>query len=138
MPVLYLTRRSTFCASHRLHSPDLTDDENRRVFGKCNHPNGHGHNYELVVTVRGEVDPRTGMVMNLSDLKRVVKDAVVDLVDHTHLNFDVPAFRGVIPTAENMAVVFWGLLDAALPRRGLLHEVKVRETENNSATYRGE
>jgi 6-pyruvoyltetrahydropterin/6-carboxytetrahydropterin synthase len=138
MPVVYLTRRATFCASHRLHSPELSDEENRRVFGKCNHPNGHGHNYVLEVTVRGEVDRRTGMVMNLTELKTIIEDRIHAVVDHKCLNLDVPAFEDLVPTAENMAVVFWGWLEAALPRRGLLHEIRIQETENNVAIYRGE
>jgi 6-pyruvoyltetrahydropterin/6-carboxytetrahydropterin synthase len=137
MAIAYLTRRAVFCASHRLHSPQLSDEENRRVFGKCNHPNGHGHNYELQVTVRGEIDPRTGMILNLTVLKAAMEEAILRHVDHRHLNLDVEAFRDVNPTAENMAVVFWRLLEPKLPR-GALHEVRILETENNFAAYRGE
>jgi 6-pyruvoyltetrahydropterin/6-carboxytetrahydropterin synthase len=138
MPVVYLTRRATFCASHRLHSPELSEEENQRIYGKCNHVNGHGHNYVLEVTVCGEPDPRTGLLINLTDLKRVIEDEVLDVVDHKYLNLDVPAFQNLVPTVEIMAVVFWRWLDAALPRRGLLHEIKIQETENNVAIYRGE
>ncbi|HEX2912861.1 MAG TPA: 6-pyruvoyl tetrahydrobiopterin synthase family protein [Chloroflexia bacterium] len=137
MAVVYLTRRATFSAAHRLHSLELSDEENRQVFGKCNNPHGHGHNYMLEVTVKGEIDPRTGMVMNLTDLKQAIEEAIIKPMDHRHLNFDVPLFSKVNPTAENMAVIFWQLLQAQLPP-GMLVEVKLHETENNVATYRGE
>lgn len=137
MPIAYLTRRATFCASHRLFSADLSETENERIFGKCASPNGHGHNYVLEVTVRGEVDARTGILVNLTDLKRGIDEAVLSLVDHKHLNLDVPAFKRLNPTAENMAIVFWGWLQGKLPR-GLLFEVRLHETENNVAVYRGE
>jgi 6-pyruvoyltetrahydropterin/6-carboxytetrahydropterin synthase len=137
MPIVYLTRRSTFSASHRLHSPRLSDDENRDFFGKCNRDHGHGHNYVLEVTLRGEIDPRTDCVMNLTDLKSIIEETVLDRVDHRHLNLDVTEFSRVNPTAENMAVVFWGWLSERLPK-GLLYEVKLHETENNVAIYRGQ
>jgi len=137
MPIVYITRRVTFCSSHRLHSDCLSDEENRRVFGKCNNPNGHGHNYALEVTVRGEVDPRTGMVMNLADLKRMIQDTIMADLDHKNLNLDVPAFRDVNPTAENIAIYVWRQLSELLPP-GLLYEIRLHETENNLAVYRGE
>jgi 6-pyruvoyltetrahydropterin/6-carboxytetrahydropterin synthase len=137
MPIVYLTRRAVFSASHRLHSADLSDAENRRLFGKCNLPNGHGHNYVLEVTVKGEVDPKTGMVMNLADLKQAVAETIEAEVDHRHLNLDCPSFKGINPTTENLVVVFWKLLSKKLPK-GLLHELKLHETENNVAVYRGE
>ena len=137
MPIVYLTRRATFSASHRLHSDDISDAENKKVFGKCNNPNGHGHNYSLKVTIRGEIDPKTGMMMNISELKNIMNEAVTDEMDHKHLNIDVPAFSQVNPTAENMVVVIWNLLKPLLPK-GSLYEVQVQETENNSSTYRGE
>lgn len=137
MPTVYIMRRATFSASHRLHSNELSAEENRRIYGKCNHPNGHGHNYVVEVTVRGEVDPRTGMVMNLVDLKKAMEEQILDLCDHKHLNLDVPYFKEIVPTAENMAVVFWQLLERSLPK-GSLYEVKLHETENNVAIYRGE
>lgn len=136
-PVVYLTRRSTFAAAHRLYEPTLDDAANARLFGKCFNPAGHGHNYVLEVTVRGPVDPSTGMLINLVDLRRVMHECVVDLVDHRHLNEDVAFLRGRNPTAENLAVAFWEQLEPALGRE-LLHEVLVVETENNRAAYRGE
>ncbi len=137
MAVVYITRRATFSASHRLHSPELSDEENRRIFEKCNNPHGHGHNYVLEVTVRGEVDPQTGMVINLTDLKQAMEEAILREMDHKHLNLDIPLFKELNPTAENMVVAFWKLLERKLPP-GLLYEVKLHETENNTAIYRGE
>ena len=137
MPIAYLSRRTTFCSSHRLHSPSLSDSENKSVFGKCNSENGHGHNYELEVTVRGQISPKTGMLMNLTDLKAIIDETIVSEVDHKHLNLDCPSFEGINPTAENIAYVFWNLLKTKIPK-GALFEVRVRETENNVAYYRGE
>lgn len=137
MAMVYLTRRATFSAAHRLHSANLSEAENQEIFGKCNNPYGHGHNYVLEVTVRGPVDRRSGMVMNLTDLKQAMEEAVIKPMDHKHLNYDVPIFHEINPTAENMAVVFWKLLEQQLPV-GMLYEVKLHETENNVAIYRGE
>ena len=132
----FITRRLTFSAAHRLHSDKLSPEENRRVFGKCNHPNGHGHNYVLEVTVKGPIDATTGMVFNLTDLKDVMTDVIEHDIDHKNLNIDVPAFKTLNPTAENIAVVLWDLLEKRL-KPGLLHEVKLIETENNFVSYRG-
>lgn len=137
MPVVYLTRRASFSAAHRLHSPELSEAENQQIFGKCNNPNGHGHNYILEVTVRGQIDPRTGMVMNLTDLKAAIEEAIIKTMDHKHLNYDVPVFEEINPTAENIAVVCWKLLEKQL-LAGLLFEIKLHETENNVVIYRGE
>lgn len=136
LPVVYLTRRASFSAAHRLHSADLSEAENNAIFGKCNNPHGHGHNYVLEVTVRGKVDPQTGMVMNLTDLKAAIEETIIQPMDHKHLNYDVPIFRELNPTAENMVVVFWKLLEEKLP--GLLYELKLHETDNNMVIYRGE
>ena len=132
----FVTRRMTFCAAHRLRVAALSDEENRRVFGKCSSPNGHGHNFVVEVTVAGDIDPRTGMVFNLSELKDVMLSVIEDGLDHKNLNLDVPAFKTLLPTAENVAAVIWGLLDERLPK-GLLHEVKLVETENNFVSFRG-
>ena len=126
----------TFSAGHRLHNDALSAEENRVIYGKCNNPNGHGHNFIVEVTVAGEIDPRTGMVFNLRDLKAVMTEIIEQGLDHKNLNLDVPAFKGVIPTAENIAAVLWSLLGARLPA-GALHEVKLIETENNFVSYRG-
>src|SRR4051812_45540195 len=110
MALAYLSRKETFSASHRLHSDSLSPAENKRLFGKCNSENGHGHNYGIEVTVRGELDPETGLVFNLNDLKLAMKDGVLDKFDHKHLNLDVAEFRSLNPTAENIAKVCWDLL----------------------------
>ena len=136
LPVVYITRKESFCASHRLHSPKLSDEENRLIFGKCNNKNGHGHNYIVKVTLRGPVDPVTGMVMNLTDLKKHIQ-SVLDPLDHKHVDLDVPYFKDVCSTAENIAVYIWNCLSKLLPE-GLLYDVKVKETGRNSANYRGE
>ena len=135
--IAYLTRKEMFCASHRLVSKHLSDEENKRIFGKCYHVNGHGHNYVLEVTVRSPIDPATGMVMNLFDMKEIMQAHVLDKVDHKHMNLDVPQFKDLNPTVENMAVTFWGWLVDKLPA-GMLYEIKLYETENNFAIYRGE
>src|ERR1700736_3091219 len=122
--MVYLTRKAEFSASHYYHNPEFTSEENRRVFGKCNHPNGHGHNYTLEVTVAGPIDPTTGMVFNLTDLKDVMEDVIEHDIDHKNLNMDVPAFKKLNPTAENIAAVLWDLLEKRL-KPGLLYEVKL-------------
>lgn len=127
---VFLTRRVAFCAAHRLHSEVLTARENVRVFGICNNKNGHGHNYALEVTVRGAVDPRTGMVMNLRDLKHAIERRIVAECDHKNLNLDVPWLRGINPTAENLALAFWRRLEGRV-QPGQLHCVRLYESEDN-------
>ncbi|MEE9133885.1 MAG: 6-carboxytetrahydropterin synthase [Gemmatimonadota bacterium] len=137
MPSVKVTRRLHFSAGHRLHNPELTDAENREIYGRCNNPGGHGHNYGLEVTLRGEVDPKTGYVFDLKRLKQVVEDAVLADVDHANLNSDVLWMEGVIPTAENIAVRIWRRLQAVLPA-GMLERVLVSESERNFVEYYGE
>lgn len=134
--MIYITRRDTFAASHRLHNPALSDAENARLYGKCNWANGHGHNYVLEVTVAGEVSERTGMVCNLATLKQVMRERVVDKVDHRHLNLDVEFLRGVNPTSENVAIAIWNELEGHIPD-GHLFRVRLFETENNVVDYYG-
>ncbi len=135
--MVYLTRRVTFNAAHRLWSDHLSEEENYAVYDKCANLHGHGHNYRLEVTVHGLPDARTGMVMNLTDMKKITNEQVVDWVDHKHLNYDVPWLEGIVPTAEMLVVKFWERLEHCFPP-GLLYEVTLHETENNSASYRGE
>jgi 6-pyruvoyltetrahydropterin/6-carboxytetrahydropterin synthase len=135
--MIYLTRRASFSASHRLWSKQLTEAENYAIYEKCANPNGHGHNYVLEVTVRGTSNAQTGMVLNLTELKDAMNEQVVKWVDHKHLNYDVPWLEGSIPTTEVLVVKFWERLVSAFPK-GMLYEVKLYETENNVASYRGE
>jgi 6-pyruvoyltetrahydropterin/6-carboxytetrahydropterin synthase len=134
--MVYLTRRTTFSAAHRLWSPVLTETENFAIYDKCANPNGHGHNYVLEVTLRGEPDARTGMVLNLTELKAAVDEHVIAWVDHKYLNYDVPWLEDSIPTSEVLVIKFWERLAPVLPQ-GFLYEVKLYETENNIASYRG-
>src|SRR4051812_39037446 len=136
MSIVYLSRRATFSAAHRLHSAQLSDAENLKIFGKCNSANGHGHNYTLEVIVRNHIEPKTGYVMNLVDLKQAIDDTVMKEMDHQNLNLDVAAFKNLNPTVENMVVVIWQMLEKVLPS-GVLFEVRLHETENNVAFYRG-
>ena len=135
--MVYLTRRASFSASHRLWSDQLTEAENYAMYEKCANPRGHGHNYALEVTVQGVPNPRTGMVLNLTDLKHVMDEQVVKWVDHKHLNYDVSWLEGLIPTTEVLVIKFWERLAESLPA-DMLYEVKLHETENNIASYRGE
>lgn len=130
MPVCRITRVEDFCASHRLHSPHLSDEENRALYGKCNNPNGHGHNYRLHVTVQGPVDPATGMLIELNQLAGLIRTCITDQVDHFNLNVDVPFLTGVIPTAENLCLAFWHQLEGRLPV-GELWELRLEETGRN-------
>ncbi|XP_070783198.1 6-pyruvoyl tetrahydrobiopterin synthase [Enoplosus armatus] len=133
----YITRVESFSASHRLHSIHLSDEENKRVYGKCNNPNGHGHNYKVEVTVHGKIDRLTGMVMNLTDLKKCIEDVIMTTLDHKNLDKDVPYFANVVSTTENVAVYIWDNMVKALPPN-LLYEIKIHESDKNIVVYRGE
>ncbi|HEX7072088.1 MAG TPA: 6-carboxytetrahydropterin synthase [Rhodothermales bacterium] len=137
MPTVYVTRRAHFNSAHRLHNPDKSDEWNKRVFGKCNNPNWHGHNYVLEVTVAGEPDPETGYVIDLSELKRIIEERVISIVDHANLNLDVEFLRGIMPSTENFAVAIWQQLEPAIPG-GRLHRIRLQETERNVVEYCGE
>ncbi|XP_069732677.1 6-pyruvoyl tetrahydrobiopterin synthase [Phaenicophaeus curvirostris] len=132
-----LSRCVTFSACHRLHSKALSDEENLKVFGKCNNPHGHGHNYKVIVTVQGEIDPVSGMVINLTDLKEYMQEAIMGPLDHKNLDKDVPYFANVVSTTENVAVFIWENLKKLLPT-GTLYKVKVYETDQNIVVYKGE
>jgi 6-pyruvoyltetrahydropterin/6-carboxytetrahydropterin synthase len=131
-----LVSGSHFAAAHRLHRADWDDETNRRVFDKCNNPNGHGHTYALEVTVEGDVNPETGYVMDFGQLKRTVRDAIIRRLDRRHLNFDVDFLSGVNPTAENIAVGIWGQLASRVAPARLVR-VTLHETERNSVAYEG-
>jgi len=131
-----VTRRVHFNAAHRLHNPARSDDWNRETFGPCNNPSYHGHNYELDVTVEGEISADTGYVMDLTVLRRLVEERVLSRLDHRNLNVDVPWFADRIPTAENIAVVVWRELREALPDT-LALRVRLWETPRNYVEYAG-
>jgi len=135
--MVYLTRRAEFSASHLYHNPAFSAEENRRVFGKCNNPNGHGHNYTLEVTVKGEVDSRSGFVVDLKQLKEVMQREVLDAMDHRFLNKEVPEFFTRIPTTENLAIVIWERLVPKL-NHARLHRVRVYETPDLFADFYGD
>jgi 6-pyruvoyltetrahydropterin/6-carboxytetrahydropterin synthase len=136
MPHVTVTRRLRFNAAHRVHNPALSDEENHRLFGKCNNPNWHGHNYVLEVSVAGEIDPRTGYVMDLGHLRDVVEREFVEQVDHRNMNLDVDFMRDVIPTAENIVVQCWRVIDAHIAPVKLTR-LRLWETENNYVEYEG-
>ncbi|MEO7456330.1 MAG: 6-carboxytetrahydropterin synthase [Gemmatimonadaceae bacterium] len=136
-PLVTVTRRLMFNAAHRVHNPALSDEENTRLFGKCNNPNWHGHNYTLDVSVRGGIDPTTGYVHDLGGLKRIVMERVVDRMDHKNLNLDVPFMQGVNPTSENIIVAIWRELEPAIAPAKLVRLV-LWETTNNYVEYTGE
>ena len=138
-PIAEITVRTEFAAAHRLHAKELTDEENAELYGPCNNPNSHGHNYDLFVTVRGPIDPVTGMVMNLNDLHRIVKDHVFDVVDHKHLDDDLDLLGGRVSTAENLAVVLWDLLAPMVATFGPeLALIRIHESRANIVEYRGQ
>jgi 6-pyruvoyltetrahydropterin/6-carboxytetrahydropterin synthase len=132
----YLTKTFGFSAAHRLHSSLLSEEENRAVFGKCNNPNGHGHNYELEVTVQGEIDPRTGMIMDLGALMQIVQEQVLDRFDHKHLNSDTTEFHTLNPTGENITKVIWDLLYPKLGKS--LTKIGLWETPKSFFEYTAE
>jgi len=134
--MIFVTRKATFSAAHRLYNPTFTDEQNEAVFDKCNNPNGHGHNYVLEVTVKGLPDAKTGYVIDLKQLKDILDVVIIDRVDHKHLNYDVDFLRGIIPTVENLCVMFWRELESRLPS-GELHRIRLYESDQNVADYYG-
>ena len=135
--MVYLTRKIEFSASHRYNNPALSPEENRRVFGKCNNPHGHGHNYTLEVTVKGDVNPKTGFVVDLKELKETLNREVIEALDHRHLNKEVPEFFEQIPTTENLAIAIWNRLQGKL-HVAQLHRVRVYELPDLFVDFYGE
>jgi 6-pyruvoyltetrahydropterin/6-carboxytetrahydropterin synthase len=135
--MIYLTRKAEFSASHHYHNPEFSAEENQRVFGKCNNPNGHGHNYTLEVTVKGEVDPKSGFVVDLKQMKEIMNREVIDAMDHRYLNKEVPEFARQIPTTENIAIAVWKRLEPKL-QVAKLHRVRVYEMQDLFVDYYGE
>ena len=133
---MYVTRKANFSAAHRLFNPALSEKENLEVYDKCANPNGHGHNYYLEVTVAGEPDPKTGYVIDLKKLKKVIEEYFINKVDHKHLNLDVDFLKDVVPTAENIAIACWNQLEPRI-KEGKLYSVRLFESQNNYVEYKG-
>ena len=131
-----ISRRAHFNAAHRLYRADWSNEKNDAIFGKCNNPNFHGHNYELIVSVTGEIDPVTGFVMDMKLLKDLIKSEIEEALDHKNLNLEVPEFKDLNPTAENIAVVIWNKLRSHIEKNKEL-EVVLYETPRNFVTYSG-
>jgi 6-pyruvoyltetrahydropterin/6-carboxytetrahydropterin synthase len=136
---MYVTRRETFNAAHKVSNPEWDDAKNQEVFGGCANPNWHGHNYVLYVTVKGTISKDTGFVVDLKKLSLLIRQHVVDKVDHKNFNLDVPFLKGILPSTENVAKVFWNELEGHISKEGCkLHSIKLQETENNYVEYFGE
>lgn len=135
--MVYLTRKAEFSASHYYHNPEFTPEENQRIFGKCNNPHGHGHNYTLEVTVKGNIDQRSGFVVDLKELKEIMNREVIDAMDHRLLNKEVAEFKDQIPTTENLAISIWRRLEPKLSLAEL-HRVRVYETPDLFVDFYGE
>lgn len=136
--MIYLTRREVFCAAHRMYNPRWSDDENRKIFGGCSNPNWHGHNYVLFVTVKGEVETDSGLFININILKKIIKERIIEKLDHKNVNLEVDFMKGIIATSENLAVGIWNELKPCIEKEGaFLHCIKIAETENNFVEYYG-
>ncbi len=137
--MIYLTRKEQFNAAHRLFCPDWSAEENDSYFGKCANPNWHGHNYNLIVTVKGEVDKQTGVLVNLKTLSKIIQEHIVEKADHKNFNIDVDFMKGIIPSSENIAIAIWETLEPHITKLGVqLHCVRLEETDKNSVEYFGE
>ena len=137
--MIYITRRERFNAAHKLFREEWSDEKNMETFGKCSNPNWHGHNYELFVTVKGEIDPTTGFVIDLKELKKIIQVYVTDVLDHKNINLDVNFMKGKMASTEVLAVTIFDLLKTYVEEQGAkLHSIKLHETENNSVEYFGE
>jgi len=136
--MIYLTRRERFSAAHRLFNPALSDEENEQIYGPCANPNWHGHNYILWVTIRGEVNPKTGYVVDLKQVSRIIREKVITKLDHKNINTEVDFMADQYVSTENLAMGIWKELAPGIEELGIkLHSVKLQETENNSVEYFG-
>jgi 6-pyruvoyltetrahydropterin/6-carboxytetrahydropterin synthase len=136
--MIYITRKEHFNAAHKLFNEKWDEARNMEVFGKCANKNWHGHNYDLFVTIKGEVNPETGFVVNLKDLSDLIKRDVTEILDHKNLNLDVPGLIGIMPSTENMVIFIWKILFEKVKKMGAeLHCIKLYETENNFVEYFG-
>jgi 6-pyruvoyltetrahydropterin/6-carboxytetrahydropterin synthase len=137
--MIYLTRRERFNAAHKLYKEEWTEEENLAFFGGCANPNWHGHNYELFVTVKGNINPETGFVVDLKKLSHLLNEKIIAKVDHKNLNLDVPFLKGKIASTENLAVAIWDQLENDIAKLGAqLHCIEIKETENNTIKYYGQ
>ncbi|HPA86389.1 MAG TPA: 6-carboxytetrahydropterin synthase [Bacteroidales bacterium] len=136
--MIYITRRERFSAAHRMFRQEWSDEKNFQVFGKCSNPNWHGHDYVLYVTIKGEPSEETGFFMNISDLKDIIREKVVERLDHRNINTEVGFMKGKVATTENLAIAIWDELKPAIEEAGAeLHSIKIQETENNTIEYYG-
>lgn len=135
--IVSICRKAHFNAAHRLHNSDWSDEKNEEVFGKCNNPNFHGHNYQLEVWLKGEVNIETGYLMDLKKLKNIIKEEVIETFDHKNLNLDTEEFKNLNPTAEHIAFVIWNKISKKIPQN-LELKIKLYETERNIVEYCGE
>ena len=137
-----VTRTIEFNAAHRLYNPEFSEEKNKRIYGKCSNAYGHGHNYELEITVSGNVDPATGFLLDMKELKKILEQEIMNRFDHKHLNYDVEELKDTVPSTEVLALTVWDLLEKTLQRYTnneiKLHEVKIHETSKNSVRYLGE
>ena len=137
--MIYITRRERFTAAHKLFRPDWSDEKNSEMFGGCANPNWHGHNYDLLVTIKGNVNPELGYIMNLKDLSALIKKLVIDKLDHLNLNLDVDFLKNKMTSTENVAIAIWNELQKPIEQNNVkLHCIKLIETENNYVEYFGE
>jgi 6-pyruvoyltetrahydropterin/6-carboxytetrahydropterin synthase len=138
MKTIYITRRETFNAAHKLWKPEWNEQQNDEIFGKCANKNWHGHNFQLYVTVKGVPNPDTGFVINLKTLSVIVREKVVEALDHKNLNLDVPFLQGIMASTENVAIAIWDLIEEDVRTNGgELAKIKLIETENNFVEYYG-
>ncbi len=139
--MVYLSKQVHFSAAHKLYNPDWSKEKNEEVFGACANENWHGHNFELIVTVKGDPDPATGFVMNFKDLKKIIENCILEKVDHKNLNLDVPFMAGKITSCENLVMAIWEILypeiSNASAKRVVLHKLKLYETPTSYSEYFG-
>lgn len=136
--MIHITRRERFNAAHRLFRSELSDEENLEIFGKCSNPNWHGHNYTLLVTVKGEIDPSTGFLINLKSLSKLIRELIIEKLDHKNLNLEVDFMQGKFTTTELLAIGIWDQLIKPIRELGAdLHKIRLEETENNFVEYFG-
>jgi len=137
--MIYLTRRERFNAAHQLVNPNWSEEENFKVYGKCSNPNWHGHNYELFVTIKGEINEKLGYVADLKSLSNIINEKVISKLDHKNINLEVSFMKGIVATTENLAISIWEVLQPYVNELGAeLHKIRITETENNSVEYYGE